>query len=107
MIHVNEEIEKSVFINAPVFVVWNNLTIPEQMKKWMLDTHMEMDVFTTWQVGSPITLRGNLHGMPFENTGKILKNELEQVLQYTHLSSLSELQDKPENYCLLTFTLKP
>jgi len=75
------------------------------MKKWMFET--EINISTDWQVGNPIVIRGDLHGMSFENKGTVLQFEREKVLQYNHLSSLSRLADKPENYSVLEFRLTP
>jgi uncharacterized protein YndB with AHSA1/START domain len=96
---------KTVNINAPTSKVWETLTNPELMKKWMFDT--EINIMTDWKVGSPIVIRGNMDGKNFENNGTVLQFEIEKILQYTHLSSLSRLPDKPENYSVLEFRLAP
>jgi activator of Hsp90 ATPase-like protein len=44
-----------------------------------------------------------LHGIPFVNNGRVLQFEPKQVLSYSHLSSISRLPDKPENYTVLDF----
>lgn len=92
---------------APVTLVWESLTTPDLMKQWMLDTDMDMDIHTDWKIGSPIMMKGEMHGIPFENAGTILSYEPNKVLVYSHLSSLSQLPDSPENYCTLTFRLIP
>jgi len=100
-----EIVSKTVHINAPTSVVWDALTDPELMKKWMSET--EIDILTDWKIGSPIIVRGILHRVKFENKGIVLQFEPEKVLQYTHLSSISRLPDKPENYTVLEFNLTP
>ncbi|MVM38736.1 SRPBCC domain-containing protein [Spirosoma sp. HMF3257] len=100
-------ITKTILINAPASVVWLHLTTPDLMKQWMLDTDMEMDIITDWTVGSPIRMKGVMHGIDFENTGTILTYDPDKTLQYSHLSSLSCLPDTTENQCVLTFTLTP
>jgi hypothetical protein len=67
----------------------------------------EIHIITDWKVGNPIIIRGNLHGINFENNGKVLKFEPEKILRYSHLSSLSRLPDKPENHSVLDFRLAP
>lgn len=89
-------VNKTININAPTSKVWDTLTKPELMKKWLSET--EITIITDWKVGNPIVIRGNLHGINFENKGAVLQFEREQILQYTHLSSLSELPDEPENF---------
>jgi uncharacterized protein YndB with AHSA1/START domain len=96
----------TVHINAPTAKVWEVLTNPELMKKWMM-TDSEIKIITDWKVGRPMVIRGNLHGMNFENTGKVLQFEPEKALQYSHLSSVSKLPDQPESYSLLEFLLSP
>jgi len=98
-------ITETVVIHAPAAVVWQYLTVPDLMKQWMLDTAMTMTITTDWQVGSPIRMQGNLHGIAFENSGTVLHYEPEKLLQYTHLSSLSQLPGRPEDFCQLAFSL--
>jgi uncharacterized protein YndB with AHSA1/START domain len=96
-------VQKTVHINAPTSVVWETLTNPELMKKWMSET--EINILTDWKVGSPLVIRGLLHRVKFENKGTVLQFEPEKILRYTHLSSLSRLPDQPENYTILAFSL--
>lgn len=103
----NEIIDKTIGINAPVSLVWRYLTIPNLMQQWMLDTDMEFDIFTDWKVGNPFIIKGFLHQMAFENKGKVLKYEFEKELQYSHLSSFSQLPDNLENFCTIAFKLTP
>lgn len=98
-------VSKIVYINAPSAVVWETLTNPELMKKWMSET--EINIITDWRVGNPMMIRGILHRVKFENKGTVLQFKPEKILQYTHLSSLSRLPDKPENYTILEFSLTP
>ena len=97
--------KKTVQINAPLSKVWEALTIPELMKKWMSET--DVDISTDWKVGNPIVMRGRLHGIKFENTGTVLQFVPGRILRYSHLSSLSRLPDKPENYSILEFRVAP
>ena len=98
-------VSKTIHINAPTSVVWETLTNSGLMKKWMSET--EINILTDWRVGNPIIIRGSLHRVKFENKGTVLQFEREKILQYTHLSSLSRLPDKPENYTILEFSLTP
>ncbi len=75
------------------------------MQQWMAES--ELSIHTDWTVGNPILIRGELHHLPFENKGSVLQFVPEQLLQYTHLSSLSALPDQPESYSVLTFQLAP
>jgi uncharacterized protein YndB with AHSA1/START domain len=96
---------KTIHIDAPVAEVWNALTDPELMKKWISET--EIEIITDWKVGNPIVMRGRLHGVKFENKGTVLQFEPEKILEYNHLSSISRLPDKPESYSVIDFRMAP
>jgi len=96
---------KTIRINAPTSKVWEALTNPEAMKKWMSET--EINIITDWTVGNPIVMHGNLHRINFENKGTVLQFEREKILKYSHLSSLSRLPDEPRNYSIIEFSLTP
>jgi len=95
----------NIIINAKPAKVWEALTSPQQMAKWMAES--EIEIITSWQIGSPIIIRGDLHGIPFENTGLVLQFEPEKLLCYSHLSSLSTLPDEIESYSVIEFSLRP
>jgi uncharacterized protein YndB with AHSA1/START domain len=88
-------------INVPASKVWDALTNPELIKQYMFDT----DVISDWQVGSPITYRGEWDGKPFEDKGKVLEVEREKSLITTHWSPLSGMPDTPENYHTVAYQL--
>lgn len=67
----------------------------------------DIDVITDWKTGSPVIIRGDLHGIYFENNGTVLAFEQGEKLQYNHLSSLSKLPDELENYSIIEFILSP
>ena len=97
---------KTVTINAPASQVWQVLTTPELMKKWMMPD-IEINIITDWKVGSPILMHGKMNGKNFVNKGTVLQFEPEKTLQYTHLSSISRLPDRPESYSTMEFDLQP
>ena len=97
---------KTVQINATTSQFWQMLTTPELMKKWMM-SDIDIEIITDWKVGSPIEIRGTMNGKDFENKGTVLQFEPERALQYSHLSSLSRLPDRPENYAVVAFRLNP
>lgn len=97
--------QKTISINAPLALVWKHLTTIEEIQKWMLDEEMEMEMSTSWEPGSPMMMRGNLHGIPFTNEGRILNFVLDRILEYSHLSSLSLLPHTIENHSIIRFEL--
>ncbi len=62
--------------------VWEVLTTPEGMKSYM----MGADVETSWKPGSPITMRGEYDGKPFEDHGEVRSFDPGRSLSYTHQS---------------------
>src|SRR6185312_6680830 len=93
---VNQTIELSVLINSGIEKVWKALTVPALMKQWMFES--EIEIVSDWVIGRPMIIKGDMHGVAFENKGTLLKFEPLQRLKYSHLSSLSELPDSTENY---------
>jgi uncharacterized protein YndB with AHSA1/START domain len=91
----------STTINAPASRVWEALTKPELIKKYMFGT----DVISDWKVGSPIVYKGEWQGKPFEDKGQILEMEPEKRLVSTHWSPLSGVPDVSENYHTVTYLL--
>jgi uncharacterized protein YndB with AHSA1/START domain len=93
--------ETSVEIQAPRSAVWDALTRPELVKKYM----MGADLHTDWRVGSPVRYTGVYQGKPFEEKGVVKRFVPNEVLEATHFSASSGKEDKPENYALVTWKL--
>jgi uncharacterized protein YndB with AHSA1/START domain len=98
-------VSKSIDINAPVSRVWDVLTNPDLIKLWMSET--EIDIVSDWRPGSPIIVRGELHGISYENKGTILQFEPDKAFKYSYWSNLSRVPDIPENYSVIDFRLTP
>ncbi len=98
-------VTKQITIAASPSHVWQALTDPATMPKWMSET--EMNVSTDWTVGSSIIIQGRWHKMRYKNIGTVLRFDHDHFLSYSHLSSLSRLPDVPENHSVLTFNLEP
>lgn len=99
-------IEKQIVINSLPSVVWEYLTNADLMKKWMGEPEMNIEVQTDWVVSNPIIIKG-FHHVSFENTGRVLQFVNQQIIQYSHLSSVSKLSDTIENHTIFTFLLTP
>jgi Uncharacterized conserved protein len=91
----------SIEIAAPTPQVWDGLTNPDIIKQYMFGVDAECD----WREGSPLILRGEWEGKPFEDKGTVLRVEEGRLLEYTHFSPLSGVQDRPENYHTITVEL--
>ena len=88
-------------IAAPAAAVWMALTNPEMIKQYLFGTEATSD----WKVGSPITYKGVWQGKPYEDKGTILEVVPNQILKSTYWSGMSGLEDKPENYSTVTYSL--
>lgn len=91
----------SINIDVPTEKVWNALVTPEAIKQYMFGTN----VVSAWREGTPIVWKGECQGKSYEDKGMILQITPQQLLQYTHFSSLSGLPDVPENYHTVTIEL--
>ena len=100
--NANLTAKTSITIHAPAKKVWDALTRPELVKKYL----MGADVHTDWKVGSPLRYTGEYKGKPFEEKGVIKKIVPGRLLQATHFSVTSGNEDKPENYALVTYELE-
>jgi uncharacterized protein YndB with AHSA1/START domain len=94
---------KTISIDAPASKVWAALTNPGLINQWMSESPLE--IITNWTIGSPIYIRGKHYKMPFENKGVILQFKENEILEYSHLSSISRLKDEEQNYYILKFEL--
>jgi uncharacterized protein YndB with AHSA1/START domain len=91
----------TITINAPAARVWDALTQPELIKRYLFGTQ----VTTDWQVGSPIVYEGTWEGKAYRDKGKVLQVEPGKLLVSTFWSSLSGLPDVPENYQTVRYEL--
>jgi uncharacterized protein YndB with AHSA1/START domain len=89
-------------IEAPPTRVWDALTDPGEIEKFMFGSH----VVTDWKVGSPIVWKGEYEGKAYEDKGKVLEFEPGRRLRVTHFSPLSGDEDLPKNYHTVTYELE-
>jgi uncharacterized protein YndB with AHSA1/START domain len=92
----------STLIHASASQVWDALTKPELIKQYFFGTNAKSD----WKPGSPVTFTGEWEGKSYKDKGTVLKAEPGKLLQYTYWSSMSGIEDKPENYVVVTFDIK-
>lgn len=89
-------------IKAPVEKVWEALINPEMVKQYFFGSSYETD----WKIGSSILMTGEYEGTKYIDKGEILEFSANDKLSYSYLSSWSGLDDKPENYLLVTYRVK-
>src|SRR5207302_1274 len=87
-----------VTIQAPMAQVWDALTNPDKVRKYLHGTNLVSD----WKEGSPISWKGEWKGQSYEDKGKVLEIDPPRHLKYTHWSPMGGSEDKPENYHTLT-----
>lgn len=89
----------STQIHAPLSKVWEALTNPAIIKQYFFGTNTHTD----WKVGSPITFTGEWQGKTYEDKGKVLEFIPNEKISYTYWSSMSGMEDKPENYVIVNY----
>jgi uncharacterized protein YndB with AHSA1/START domain len=99
-------IEHKVFIASNCERVWNCLTDIPLMKQWLGGEDMNIEIRTSWQLGTPICIQG-FHHVQFEVKGTVMEFKPHTKLSFTHLSSISNLQDEACNYTRIDFFLIP
>ncbi len=91
----------SIKINAACGKVWDGLTNPAIIEKYMMGAKVKSD----WKKGSSIIWKGEFKGKKYEDKGKILDIEPHKKLQYSHFSPMLGEKDLPENYHTVTINL--
>lgn len=91
----------SIWIDANAAEVWTALTTPELIKQYFFNTNAVSD----WKVGSPILFHGEWQGKKYEDKGTIKEIIPEKFFRYSYWSSLSGIEEKPENYVDITYDL--
>jgi uncharacterized protein YndB with AHSA1/START domain len=92
----------NIHINAPSYKVWDALTKAEIIKQYFFGTNTNTD----WKPGSPVTFSGEYEGKTYQDKGTVLENEPGRKLKYNYWSSMSGIEDMPENYAPITYELQ-
>lgn len=82
--------------------VWDVLTNPQKIKAYLFGT----EALTDWNVGSPIVFQGEYNGQQYKDKGNVIENEKNKLIKYDYWSGFSGLEDKPENYSLVTYKIE-
>ena len=91
----------TIVLNAPIEKVWNALTQPDLVKQWQYGS----DLITDWIVGKEIRFRYEWEGQVFEQWGTVLEVVPNQKIKYSLFFPRPELEDKPENYFIISYIL--
>jgi uncharacterized protein YndB with AHSA1/START domain len=98
----NLKVSKSIEIKASPAEVWDALVNPEKIKVYLFGT----ETITDWQIGSPIIFQGEYEGQVYKDKGNVLEVKPYEILKYDYWSGFSGMEDKPENYAVVTYTLE-
>lgn len=91
----------TTILNASIEEVWNALTKPELVKQWQYGS----ELITDWKTGNEIRFRNEWEGQLFEQWGSILEIVPNQKIKYSLFFPRPELEDKPENYFIMSYIL--
>lgn len=94
-------VTQSIEINADKTKIWDALTNPEKIKIYLFGT----ETLTDWKIGSEIIFQGGYQGHQYKDKGTILDIKSNELLQYSYWSGFSGLEDKPENYSVVSYKL--
>lgn len=81
--------------------VWEALTNPSKISKYMMGT----DVESSWKTGSKITWKGDWKGKKFEDHGEVLDALPGKYLRYTHITG-EAVQSDATNQHIVTVELE-
>lgn len=93
---------QSIHIHGTPTQVWDALTNPEKIKVYLFGT----ETITDWKVGSEIAFQGEYNGTQYKDKGNVLECEVNKLLKYNYWSGFSGLEDKLENYFLVTYRVE-
>ncbi|MFT4678956.1 MAG: hypothetical protein ACI9RU_001845 [Litorivivens sp.] len=93
---------QSIQIKSTPAQVWDALTNPDKIRVYLFGTQAETD----WEIGSSIGFEGEYNGQKYKDKGNVLENNENELLKYNYWSSFSGLEDKIENYFLVTYRIE-
>jgi len=91
----------TIKINASMDRVWETITKAELVKLWQYGS----DLITSWEAGSDIRFRTEWEGKVYEQWGKVLEVIPKESVKYSLFAPRPGLEDKPENYFIMTYSL--
>ena len=95
-------VSKSIVINSNASDVWDALTNPEKIKRYLFGT----ETITDWKIGSPIIFQGSYEGTTYKDKGNVLEIVADSHLKYDYWSGFSGLEDKPEHYSTVSYHIE-
>lgn len=93
--------ETDILIKSSREKVWNALTEPALIEQYFLGTK----VTTDWRPGGSIVWTGEWEGKEYKEWGNVEEFSPQTKIVFNYFSPASGLEDKPENYNKVTYTL--
>lgn len=98
---MEKNITKSIEINTASSKVWNALINPDIITQCLPG----VEIVTDWKVGSELIYVHNQQGQQTNDRGIILDFVPTHLLRHTYWTPFSGLEDKPENYTTIAYSL--
>lgn len=95
------EVNKTIEISVSPMLVWRALTDRESIRQYFFGT----EAISDWQPGSSLVFKGEWEGNTYEDKGRIHMAVPGKLLVYDYWSGFSGLEDIPENYSMVSYTL--
>lgn len=98
---MEKNIVKSIEINTAASKVWNALINPDIITQYFPGVETKTD----WKPGSDILFIHNQQGKQVSDKGVILDFVSPHLLRHTYWTPYSGLEDKPEHYTTVSYSL--
>ncbi len=97
-------VRDEIVFNAPKSKVWDMLINPTITKQYMFGT----EVLSDWGIGDPVIWKGKTEsGEDITHVkGEVVRYDPENEVAFTMLDPNSGIEDIPENYVELSYTLE-
>jgi len=89
-------------INASAEKIWKTLTNPSLISQYLFGAQ----TITDWNIGSDIIFKINFEGNEFKDKGIVIENIPNKKLIYKYWSGFCGLEDKPENYSIVSYKIE-
>ena len=93
--------EQKIEINTSKEKLWSILTESEFTKQYMFNCAVE----SNWEIGSPITWKGNYQGYDAFQKGEILAVKPFELIKYSTFDPNFGLEDIPQNYIHVSYLI--
>jgi len=93
---------QSIIINASPEKVWETLTNPSLISQYLFGAQ----TITDWDAGSDILFKITFEGEEFIDKGIVVENIPNTTLKYKYWSGFCGLDDKPENYSIVSYNIE-